>query len=185
MGILFNTNEDLSKSIKGLRELVAIEYNSKEKGSSITINDHVFKIENKLKDQLKKHQGKIINEIPDNQKIWAAPNTLEDILLRIISNALKYRSDDKSPLIILSSQKLKDYHVIQIEDNGVGMDLDRYGKMLYEPFKTLNKTAKSDSNSQGLGLFFVKKQIEALGGKIVIESAPESGTTCKLYFKKS
>ncbi|MBT8320234.1 MAG: ATP-binding protein, partial [Eudoraea sp.] len=71
--------------------------------------------------------------------------------------------------------------VVTFEDNGQGIDLERHGSKIFGMYKTFHK----HKDAKGIGLFITKNQIEAMDGKIDIESAVGEGTTFHLTFKKS
>ena len=109
------------------------------------------------------------------------PSYLESILLNLMTNAIKYRSADRDPQIRLSAETEGDYTVLSVQDNGIGIDLDTHGKKLFGMYKTFH----SNKDARGLGLFITKTQVEAMGGKIVVDSKPNEGSTFKIYFKNA
>lgn len=98
---------------------------------------------------------------------------LNGILYHLISNAIKFRSDSRVPKISISIKKTEHYYSLIIRDNGIGIDLEKYGNKLFYPyqrFHTYNKCGK------GLGLYLVKLQTESLGGKVMVRSEPDQYT---------
>ncbi|MCK7554538.1 ATP-binding protein [Chitinophaga sedimenti] len=69
--------------------------------------------------------------------------------------------------------------MLTAEDNGVGIDLDRYGNKLFGFRKTFHK----NKDAKGIGLFITKSQIEAMGGNILAESKPGKGTKFIITFR--
>ena len=69
--------------------------------------------------------------------------------------------------------------VIEISDNGIGIDLVKNGDKLFGMYKTFS----NNKDSRGIGLFITKNQIEAMGGSITVESELNVGTTFKIYIK--
>jgi signal transduction histidine kinase len=67
---------------------------------------------------------------------------------------------------------------VTVTDNGIGMDMDRVGPHIFKLYKRFN----SSIEGKGLGLFLVKTQVEALSGRIAVNSLPGRGTTFTLYF---
>jgi signal transduction histidine kinase len=66
-----------------------------------------------------------------------------------------------------------------VEDNGLGIDLDKHGDKLFGMYKTFH----THKDSRGLGLFLTKNQVESMGGKIEVESALGQGSTFKIFLK--
>jgi signal transduction histidine kinase len=122
----------------------------------------------------------ITNHVSDKLNIEAIPAYLDSILLNLITNAIKYRSPNRAPTIDISSKNQGDYLVLSVKDNGLGLDLNKYKDKLFGMYKTFH----NNPNSRGIGLFITKNQIEAMNGKIEVESKVDEGTTFKIYFPK-
>lgn len=97
----------------------------------------------------------------------------ESIFLNLITNAIKYSNSEPNVLInVTTENKLV---IIKFKDNGIGMDLTKNGKKVFEPFvRILNK---KNVEGSGIGLFLVKKLITSMHGEITVESELGSGTT--------
>ncbi len=102
-----------------------------------------------------------------------AKTHLENLLYNLISNSLKYSRPQVQPEIIVSSKMVNGHPVLAVEDNGLGIDLLKYGSILFG----LNQTFHQGYDSRGIGLFITKRQIEGLGGKIAVASEVGRGTT--------
>ena len=178
MGMLFNASDNLTDTIKGLREIVAIKTNINEEKRLLYLNDYIFSVEQNLIGLLKENNGKIVNEISDDVQVKALPAYLESILTNCLTNAIKYRNTEKDPIIILSVEKQEDYIVLHIEDNGMGLDMKKYGHKLFGIYNTFHK----NKDSRGIGLYISKNQIEAMNGKISAASVPGQGTTFSIFF---
>lgn len=104
---------------------------------------------------------------------------LESIFLNLLSNSLKYNHPDRTPVILFKTYLDKDGHVVlEVSDNGLGINLSRYGHQIFK----LHKTFHRHPESRGIGLFMIKNQIEALGGEISIRSEENTGTTIIINF---
>lgn len=180
MKMVMNASDNLADTIKGLREVVAVKTSINEEKKELNLNEHIFMVEQNVMGLMKKCEGKIINEIPDDVSVKALPAYLESILTNCITNAIKYRQDDKKPLIILSVKKESDYVVISIEDNGKGIDLKKYGHKLFGLYNTFHQ----NKNARGIGLYITKTQIEAMNGKITVSSTVGVGSVFHIHFHK-
>ena len=97
------------------------------------------------------------------------------------SNGIKYRHPERQSKITLKSVKSDNALKILISDNGLGIDLDKFGTRLFELYQTFHGTERTDS--KGVGLYITKTQIEALGGHIDVESKLDEGSTFTITFK--
>ncbi|MFC6996464.1 ATP-binding protein [Rufibacter roseus] len=103
---------------------------------------------------------------------------VESILHNFISNALKYRSPDRNPEVQVKSWVENNQLHLAVSDNGVGMDLQQVGDNLFGLYKTFHR----NQDAKGLGLYLTKMQVNALGGEILVQSAPDQGTTFTIVF---
>ncbi|RKM92730.1 sensor histidine kinase, partial [Aquimarina sp. BL5] len=81
--------------------------------------------------------------------------------------------------INVSTSLNKKFVIISFEDNGLGIDLKKHREKLFGMYKTFHR----NKDSRGIGLFITKNQVEALGGKIEVESEVNKGTIFKVYMK--
>ncbi|MCX6351317.1 MAG: PAS domain S-box protein, partial [Bacteroidetes bacterium] len=107
------------------------------------------------------------------------PKYLFSIFHNLVSNTLKYQSPDRKPLIKVSVKKDNDKVILSISDNGLGIDLTKHGANIFKIGKVFHRNA----NSKGFGLYMTKTHVEAMGGKIWVESTPEVGSTFFIEFK--
>lgn len=105
---------------------------------------------------------------------------LTSIMTNMVTNALKYHKEGQPPEIVIRSAKEGDTVVLTFRDEGIGMDLERYGKNLFKPFKRFTTQAEG----KGIGLHIIKSMMEKNGGRIELESKLGGGTTFKCYLKE-
>lgn len=111
--------------------------------------------------------------------VFFKKNYLESVLINLLSNALKYKSDDRKLIINLKTYVEQEQTILLFEDNGIGIDLNRYGQQVFGLYKRFTNKAEG----KGLGLYIVQAQINALGGKIEVKSELNKGTRFTIYFK--
>jgi len=107
-------------------------------------------------------------------------NHLENIIINILDNAVKYSK--KNPHIIISSYNSDDNIIICIQDNGIGMDKN-IQKLIFEKFYREQNGNIHDIKGHGLGLSYVKKIIDFHNGKIDLESKKGVGTKFYITLK--
>lgn len=106
---------------------------------------------------------------------------LESIILNLLSNSLKYRSEDRTPLIkIKTSISAKGEIQLSVTDNGLGIDMKRQGHKLFG----LHKTFHRNKDSKGVGLFMTNAQVKAQGGEMKATSEVNVGSTFTVIFNK-
>ena len=120
----------------------------------------------------------VIKNIPDNlPQIWSDPKALEQILINLLINAAQ--SSENGGLTIELSVKVNsdwlDHTILEVRDNGCGMD-DATIKKIFDPFFT----TKSQTKGTGLGLYVCRGLVERLNGRFEIESTPGKGSTFRV-----
>ncbi|MEM6844085.1 MAG: chemotaxis protein CheB [Bacteroidota bacterium] len=99
------------------------------------------------------------------------------IFKNLLSNAIKYRAEDRTPHVLFTTEEKDPFIALKIQDNGKGLDVERFGKKIFKPFKRMNPA----ENGSGVGLHIVKTIVEKNGGKIEVQSQPDEGTTFLVY----
>ena len=117
-------------------------------------------------------------QIDEKEYVISNPAYFESIVLNLLTNSIKYRSLTESPKITFSLRFDGEYKILSVSDNGRGIDLEKYGSKVFGIYQTFH----GDKEAKGLGLFMIRTQIEAMKGKISIESELGKGTTLHVYF---
>jgi signal transduction histidine kinase len=104
---------------------------------------------------------------------------IESILLNLLTNAIKYRAENKTLKITITASQINDSITLVFKDNGIGIDLERNRDKVFGLYQRFHDYP----DSKGLGLYLVKSQVEAMDGTISIESEVNKGTTFTLTFK--
>jgi len=177
---LKNVSELLNETIYNLNDVVSIQTNINTELEKLNLKDYVIQTLDVLNKLALDKNISIVNNIKTRVIIPYNPAYLESILLNFISNAIKYSDPNKKSYIELDAYKEDDRIILQIKDNGIGIDLSKNGDKLFGMYKTFN----GNSDARGLGLFISKNQIESMGGYIKTESILNIGTTFKIYFKQ-
>ena len=109
---------------------------------------------------------------------FVRPN-LHSIFQNLLSNSLRYASPARPPRIRLSSAPdlITGRPVLTVQDNDLGIDLDRYGLQLFQLFRRFHAHVEGT----GMGLYLVNRIVQNHGGRIEVSSAVDEGTTFRLY----
>jgi PAS domain S-box-containing protein len=175
---LRTVSNDLNETIANLTQLVLIQSNSNIPIQSLDLNSYLNKTLDLIKNLKNQHQVIILNKIPEGASVDFNPAYLESVLLNFTTNAIKYSNPDK-PIEIKYSFALENgKKMLSISDNGLGIDLKKYGDSLFGMYKTFHK----HEEARGLGLHLTKNQIESMKGTVSVESEVGVGTTFKIVF---
>ena len=141
------------------------------------LRQQVEKVIMGFKEQLKKRNVDIKNEIPANSLINADKDKIEGVFTNLIDNAIKFNRE-KGAIRIYSQQEGDKIKII-VEDSGVGIpekDIPR----IFERFYRVDKARSRDLGGTGLGLSIVKHIVELHGGNVGVESVEGLGS--KFWF---
>lgn len=117
------------------------------------------------------HASVSFDNLPTLQ-IYRTPT--RQVLQNLISNSLKYHSEDRDPVINISFKETKKHWQFAVKDNGIGIDAEYFDK-IFIIFQRLHN--KDEYSGTGMGLAIAKKIVESLGGKIWVESVKGKGST--------
>jgi PAS domain S-box-containing protein len=178
---LRTVSNDLNETIANLTQLVSIQNNSSIPIKSLDLNFYLGKVRSLIKSLKNYNRVTIINEIPFGSFVDFNPAYLESMLLNFTTNAIKYSRKNK-PIVIRYTFRIENgAKSLTISDNGLGIDLEKYGSSLFGVYKTFHR----NKESRGIGLHITKNQIEAMNGKVTVESKVGVGTSFKIWFNES
>ena len=177
--MLSDASTSLDDTVMHLNDVVQIKVGASEKMKPINLLETLLNVEKNLGLLLQEKNASCEIDIPENLNVMAIPAYLDSILLNLFTNALKYSSPDRNPIIKISSEQIDEKIKLILSDNGLGIDLKRHREKLFGMYKTFHR----NKDAKGIGLFITKNQIEAMNGKIEVESVVDVGTTFSLYFE--
>ncbi len=178
--MLMEASDNLLETLENLNEVVAISTKINLDKQSINLNEKITTVEQNLIAFLKNSNALIINDVDEHIEVKAVPSYVESILMNFITNCIKYKDPMRKPVIHLSAEIKGSYTVLSIKDNGLGIDLEEHGDKLFGMYKTFHE----NPDARGIGLYITKNQIEAMNGKVTVESKVGKGTTFKIYFNE-
>ncbi|TQE73910.1 PAS domain-containing sensor histidine kinase [Leptospira noguchii] len=171
-------SDSLMDTVWNLNEVVSIQTNKNLQNAEISLRDYIEKAAQTIGGEIQKYQVQIHNLVSDSIRVRCNVSYMESILLNFLTNAVKYRHPDRIPEITLNAKYEENRLVLSITDNGLGIDMKKYGDKLFGMYKTFH----NNKDAKGIGLFITKNQVEAMGGKIEVESRLNNGTTFKIIF---
>lgn len=175
--LLKKVTQSLNDTMHNLNEVVNIKANINIVSESLNLKQYSEEAIAILTEQIAIKDVQIINNIASDVVVMYNPAYMQSIFLNLISNAIRYSHPNRKPEITIDFYTEKDKKVLQISDNGIGIDLKKNADKIFGMYKTFS----TNSDSKGIGLFITKNQIDAMGGSISVESEPNIGTTFKIY----
>lgn len=136
----------------------------------------IYIVSKNLNEQVKKSNAEIkVFNLPET--IYANELKMTQILQNLISNALKFVPEERTPVVEISAEDIGSHWKFYVKDNGVGIS-EEYQEKIFVLFKRLH--TKEEFEGTGLGLAICKKIVRQHGGSIWVESEEREGAT--FYF---
>ncbi len=176
---LIASTHDLDQVIKDLNAILNIKRHTGN-FTEVDLNESLTRTKRILEKEIEDTRTKIINNFSEADKVYAIAPYVESILYNLISNSIKYRDPERAPFIAIKTTHEKEFVCLAVMDNGLGIDLNKYQQSVFNLYKRFHLHVEG----KGLGLYLVKTQIEALGGRVEVRSEPNEGTTFHVYFKR-
>ncbi|MDR6945039.1 PAS domain-containing sensor histidine kinase [Mucilaginibacter pocheonensis] len=165
-------SNSLNATIEHLNEIVKIQNEITNERSIISFETIFKNIQSAIKSNIDALGARIEYDFSQCPQISYIPAYMESILQNLLTNALKYSHPDRKPIIRCHTLKDRNHIYLIFEDNGIGIDLERYGDKVFGMYKTFHQ----NPDAKGIGLFITRNQVEALGGTIKVESTVNIGT---------
>lgn len=175
---LKKTAASLQDTLNELIQTIHINKGALSERVSLRFEDALTKVKVDLAGEILRCNAEITSDFSEAEEVLYSKAYLDSILLNLLSNALKYRASDRKPLIRFKTEKVARGVVLHVTDNGLGIDLEKYGSELFG----LRKTFHQHPDSKGVGLFLTRAQIKSMGGDITARSELNVGTTFIVEF---
>ncbi len=169
----------MARLVKDLLQLSNLDYRKTnwkktEISLSTTLKDIIGKLELLFKE---KNQEVVSNIQEDMENIVVDKDGIEQVILNIISNAIKYTEINGK--IEIQAYQNEDKLIIKVSDNGIGIPYEDQNR-IFERFYRVEKGRSRELGGTGLGLAIAKEIVEAHEGNIILKSEAGEGTIVEL-----
>jgi signal transduction histidine kinase len=160
----YDVSEEMQEMIRLIKES-SLEFDGviRDLNKIIDVRNEFYRVKEKIDfiqelEQAKKNVGEnLFADVPlftdfKEPIIYTVRPVLNSILYNLLSNAIKYKSTQRKLELSIKTYKQGDFVVLEISDNGMGMNLDSYGKELFGLYKRFH----SHIEGRGLGLYLVE-----------------------------
>ncbi len=173
------SSEKLKETITHLNDVVVMNSTVEQSLRNLHLHTFVERAVHSIGALAGEHNVTFINEVDSSLHVAGVEAYLDSIIINFLTNGIKYRAENRAPFVRISSEVRKGYVVLNFQDNGIGMDMKLVRHKLFGMYKTFH----GNKDARGIGLFITKNQVEALGGRIEVESTLDIGTVFKVYLK--
>lgn len=192
----YNQLDNKEKVNEITKKLIAVTKNGAETVQSFlslgTVDD-ILKNENETVIDLSKELHEIIerNDLTNAIQVTIETDEIgaltmhekafESIFLNFLTNSIKYNTGTARAKVQF---KMTDkVYIFEFSDNGIGIDVEKYGSQIFEPFQRGNFNEGAEGT--GVGLYLVKRIVSSYGGEIKVESELDKGATFIIEIPKN
>ncbi|OGX87457.1 hypothetical protein BEN47_10460 [Hymenobacter lapidarius] len=173
LGQIFTTIDDLSAIVQGQRQQAEMP------AEEVALAPLAAEVIASLQDQVTLCNAEFELDFATCPVLTFVRPNLQSLLFNLISNSLKYAAPDRETLICISCSPdvVSGRPVLTVQDNGIGIDLERFGPQLYQLFRRFHTHVEGT----GVGLYLVNRIVQGHGGRLEVSSTVGAGTTFQIY----
>ncbi|WP_310392846.1 PAS domain-containing protein [Hymenobacter sp.] len=170
---IFATIDDLGAIVQGQRQQQEVP------AEEVALAPLVATVISSLQDQVTQLGATFELDFATCPAVTFVRANLHSALFNLISNSLKYAAPGRPPRIRLSSgpDAATGRPVLTVQDNGIGIDLARFGPQLFQLFRRFH----THVGGTGMGLYLVNRIVQNHGGRLEVASTVDEGTTFRIY----
>ncbi|RPD45717.1 PAS domain-containing sensor histidine kinase [Hymenobacter sediminis] len=168
--------QQLSTTIDDLAALGQAQQLSNAPAELVSLADLTAEVIATLEPQVQVAQARITTDFAARPALSFARANLRTVLLNLVGNSLKYADPARPACIHVSVRGEQGRFVLEVQDNGLGFDAHKYGAELFQLFRRLH----THTPGSGVGLYLVKRIVEASGGTVEVASQPGEGATFRI-----
>ena len=157
----------------GLNQLNGVVTKPKRVSLSYLVSNNI----QLLSEIAKSKSIKIINQLPENPRIWADNNQIDIVIRNLLSNAIKFTPENG--LITIGAEEKSGMWKISVRDTGIGMTAEMQ-RSVFKDSSNITTYGTNNEKGTGLGLSLCKEMVHKNNGEIWVDSVPRKGTT--FYF---
>ncbi|MFA5576736.1 MAG: ATP-binding protein [Tissierellaceae bacterium] len=179
LSVIDNECDRMTRLVRDLLQLSNLDYKKtmwkkEEVSLESLLKDILVKLDLVFKE---KEQELILDFQEDLPNIVVDKDGIEQVILNIVSNSIKYTNNRSKIKVSLGSGE--EYLFIRVEDNGAGIPKEDQ-KRIFERFYRVEKGRSRDLGGTGLGLSIARQIVEAHNGNISLMSSPGEGTVVEI-----
>lgn len=177
---IVHSTKELDAVVCDLGKILEVRENNDLEYESVDLSHALDRTCKALEKEFTDANAQLHQDFAAGHSVHAVSPYVESIVYNLISNAIKYRSVSRDLIIHVSTRVEGNYLCLVVRDNGQGIDLNKHGDNIFNLYKRFHFNVEG----KGLGLYLVKSQVTAMGGKVELVSTPHAGSSFFVYFKQ-
>jgi signal transduction histidine kinase len=178
IGLILESTRELDSITLNLNKIVEARSDTFNVREKVSFSEELTQIRKLLEAPIKNYGIKLTEDfkVPG---IFSARQRINHMLYILITNAIQYRRPGHPAQIKVSTYKKDMWTIMEVQDNGRGIDLEQHRDNLFKPFKYFHP----EVSDKGVSLYLAKLQAERLHGQIEVRSTLGEGTVFLVYLK--
>ncbi len=174
-GIIYDENIRLKNQVENVLQLAELDHGTFNlKYEAVDMHELLNKVADSFQILVKERKGSVkLHLEATNHKSFADIMHIETVIINLLDNANKYSPG--IPEITISTYNRNDHIVVAVEDKGIGVSKENQ-KRIFRKMYRVHTGNVHDVKGFGLGLYYVKRLIEAHNGSINLHSVPGKGS---------
>lgn len=174
-----STAQALDQTMKDLNFSLSLKNADRDQFRDIPLDEVIKAVEGLLAEDIRRTGATIKVDFGPVRAVFGVKSYLVNIFYNLMLNAIHYAKEGVPPQILLSAVLTDRGKTVQVEDNGIGMELSpEKERKIFDMYGRLSGATEG----KGLGLYLVKTQVEAMAGKIEVKSEKGVGSTFIVHF---
>lgn len=171
--------QNLDSVVKDMMTILQVRSIVSENKEEIRFQNLIEDISLSIDNIIKKENVIIQTDFKSIDKMLSVKSYLYSIFYNLIINSIKFHKLGVRPLIEIQSLQTPTGIQLIFKDNGIGIDLEKHKESLFGLYKRFHAHVEG----KGMGMFMIKTQVEAIGGKISVISEVNNGTEFTIEFE--
>ncbi len=178
--IIYDENQRLKEQVEHVLQVAMLENSDFQiKLSALDAHQIITEVIAKFEMTMKHRNGAFHTRLnAANSLILADKNHMINVIQNLFENAIKYSTE--SPQITISTRSSAEGFSFVVEDKGIGIEPNNL-KLIFLQFHRIPTGDVHDVKGFGIGLFYVKKIVEAHGGSVSVTSRPNAGSSFTVF----
>lgn len=172
LNLIEQSTVNLDQIIKDLNQTLTVREGEKKVRETINLHSMVHEVIDTFKSVIEDNDLSIEIEVAADAELKSVTDFIHNILIYLIDNAIKFRRHEIESSVKVSFSETDNSYFLSVCDNGIGIDLDADENRLFLIYEKLD----GKMEGRGLGLYLVKNHVNALNGKIKVESTLGQGS---------
>jgi len=169
----------MDTTIKDINAILQARLSLNEIKEPVSFSKIIDAILDNTGNAINQQQVQITRDFSEVDDIHSLKIYLNSIFYNLIDNSIKYSKPNEDILIEIKSKKKKGKTILTFADNGLGFDMETKGDKIFGLYNRFHPHIEG----KGMGLYMVKTQVEAIGGKITVTSEINKGTQFTIVFE--